>query len=323
MLSFKPRQLSEAELIEKIKIILDQCEVSDYKTKKFVGLLYDHIPYQTGLKIRLELIAKHGYLEQLIKLKKETNATQKLEKLTMQFSKAFGFVYEEAASTFQLLSQSLAIKTAVSSEPTLKIVTSVQGNFSKKHFEAPKPAQTTQVGSKAPNQTQASLNKGRIKNPMNLFLYLLLLVVIPAGYVLIQRQYGDFLGLRDFMQDYFGSTQITDTWKVGIGIILGSLILAPPLFKWAFKSNIISVYPLLMLVIQGVLYTIEPNFHDMFGVFQLALGGLTFVSFAVLGFYAYRLPKGTKTHVSYQALWPYYLTTLIWLGGQYLVLGLR
>lgn len=323
MLSFKPRQLSEADLVEKLKIIINQCEVSDYKTKKFVGLLYDHIPYQTGLKIRLELIAKHGYLEQLIKLKKETNATQKLEKLIKQFSSAFGFVYEEAASTFQLLSQSLEleVKKGVQSEPTLRIVSSVQGNFSKKHFQ---PTETTQTGTKPPTeQTKAQpvQSKRSIKNPLNLFLYMLLLTVIPVGYTLIQREYGEFLALSDFMQIYFGNAEIVDTWKVSIAIILGTLIFAPPIFRWAFKSNVMTIYPLLMLVIQGVLYTIYPKFPDLFSVFQLALGGLTFVSFAVLGFYAYRLPKSNKTHLSYQAFWPYYLTALIWLGGQYLVLG--
>lgn len=322
MLSFKPRQLSEADLVEKLKIILNQCEVSDYKTKKFVGLLYDHIPYQTGLKIRLELIAKHGYLEQLIKLKRESNPTQKLEKLIKQFSITFGFVYEEAASTFQLLSQSLEleIKKVVQSEPTLRIVSSVQGNFSKKHFQ---PTETAPKASTEQAKAQPVQGKRSIKNPLNLFLYLLLLTVIPVGYTLIQRQYGDFLALGDFIRIYFGNTEIVDAWKVSIAIILGTLIFAPPVFRWAFKSNVMTIYPLLMLVIQGVLYTIYPKFPDLFGVFQLALGGLTFVSFAVLGFYAYRLPKSNKTHLSYQALWPYYLTALIWLGGQYLVLGFK
>ena len=270
MLSFKPRQLSEADLVEKLKIIINQCEVSDYKTKKFVGLLYDHIPYQTGLKIRLELIAKHGYLEQLIKLKKESNVTQKLEKLIKQFSSAFGFVYEEAASTFQLLSQSLEleIKKVVQAEPTLRIVSSVQGNFSKKHF------QPTETALKAPAEqakVQPVQSKRSVKNPLNLFIYLLLLTVIPVGYTLIQRQYGDFLALGDFIRIYFGNTEIVDAWKVSIPIILGTLIFAPPVFRWAFKSNVMAIYPLLMLVIQGVLYTIYPKLPDLFGVFQLAL----------------------------------------------------
>lgn len=322
MLSFKPRQLSEADLVEKLKIIINQCDVSDYKTKKFVGLLYDHIPYQTGLKIRLELIAKHGYLEQLTRLKRDVNPTTKLEKLMSQFSKTFGFMYEETVTTFQLLSRAfdLNVKTEVQSEPTLRIVSSVQGNFSKKHFQSteavPKP--TTEQ-----SKSQSVQKKGGVKTPFNLFLYLLLLSIIPVGYLLIQRQIGDWFALRDFMQIYFANVEIVDTWKVSVAIILGTMITAPPVFRWALKSNVMTIYPLLMLVIQGVLYTISPRFPDLFNLFQLTLGGLIWISFAVLGSYAYRLPKSNKTHLSYQTFWPYYLTTIIWLGSQYLVLSMN
>ena len=340
MLSLKPRQLTEEGIIEKLKTIIDLCDSDDYKTKKFVGLLHDYIPYHSGLKIRLELLGKQGYIDQLIKLKKENNQSLKIEKMASQFSKDYGFIYEECLKSISLMAKAMSLNPEMPKTASLKIVSTVQtaqGNFSKKHIasESASPsigttgttASTTAAVGSSPKVVSANANdslsknykKKFVRNKFNLWAYLLLIVAIPVGYYTLNYNYDQLRPIYELVLSSATLPIYLDPWFTGTMIATGTLILIPVIANWAFKLNVVSLYPFLALLAEVVLASISPKFPNFTIGFQLMMGIGMLLSFIVLAFYAMRLPKGAKEYLSYKALVPYYLSTTIWLLGQTII----
>ena len=358
MLSFKPRQLNEEGIVEKLKEVYALCDAEDFKTKKFVGLINDYIPYQSGMKIRLEWMGKQGYIEQLEKLKKENNPSAKIEKLAIQFAKEYGFIAEESYKTFSMMARAMSMKTALPQNASLKIVTSVQGtqgNFSKKHIQTDETSRlnivqagdgratggTAKVGNgssssgRAKNGAAGGSTNGQgssgtnlpkvkrkfVRNKTNLWLYVFYLLMIPVGYYTLYDNFGAVNRVFALVTDTVQLPIYTDPWFIGLMIATSVATLLPVLGKWAFKLNVVSLYPLLMLLAQVVLVSIEAKFPMFVMGFQLMVGLGMLASFAVLGAYAMRLPKGAKEYLAYQSITPYYLSAIIWFIGQYIIMA--
>jgi hypothetical protein len=347
MLSLKPRQLNEEGIVEKLKEVYALCDAEDFKTKKFVGLINDYIPYQSGLKIRLEWMGKQGYIEQLEKLKRENNPSMKIEKMALQFAKEYGFVAEDSYKTFAMMARAMSLKTVLPQNATLKIVTSVQGaqgNFSKKHIQTEEASRLNivqaetrgtaknsgsgvgAVGGTAKGQASSGTNLPKVKrkfvrNKTSLWLYVFYLLMIPVGYYTLYENYGSVNEVFTLVVDTVKLPIYSDPWFIGIMIATSVATLLPVLGKWTFKGNVVSLYPLLMLLAQVVLVSIEAKFPMFVMGFQLAIGLGMLASFAILAAYAMRLPKGAKEYLAYQSLTPYYLSAIIWFLGQYIVLA--
>ena len=352
MLSFKPRQLNEEGIVEKLKEVYALCDAEDFKTKKFVGLINDYIPYQSGLKIRLEWMGKQGYIEQLEKLKKEYNPSAKIEKMAIQFAKEYGFIAEESYKTFTMMARAMSMKTAIPQNASLKIVTSVQGaqgNFSKKHIQTDETSRLNIVqpgdGSATGAARVGAANTGTansgagggstkgqasnlpkikrkfVRNKTNLWLYVFYLLMIPVGYYTLYDNFGSANRVFALVTDTIKLPIYSDPWFIGLVIATSVATLLPVLGKWAFKLNVVSLYPLLMLLAQVVLVSIEAKFPLFVMGFQLVIGLGMLASFAVLGAYAMRLPKGAKEYLAYQSITPYYLSAIIWFIGQYIVMA--
>lgn len=341
MLSFKPRQMTEVELIKQLSMVLEQCESEDFKSKRFVGLLNDYIPYQNGLKVRLELLGRSGTIDQMRQLKKESNHYAKLEKLAVQFSKEYGFVYEEILASILIVAKALALNTTPTQTATLKIVSSVQGNFSKKHI-APitetgtvkkesagqiqpiklQQGNTTPVnGSNGSNgSSEKKYKKKFIRSKSNLFLYLALLFVIPLAYYGLNESQGIVQTLTDLFSREISLPVYSDPWVVGTLLGTGAWIVLVTTMKWGFKKNIVYLLPMAVALLQAILITFGSQFPDLYIGGQVMIGVSMWLSFAVMGSYSMRLPKGAKEFLSYKAIVPYYLSVLIWLVGQYWVI---
>lgn len=356
MISLKPKSMSESELIEQLKLVLTTCDAHDYKTKKFVGLLNDFIPYQTGLKIRLELLAKSGLIEQLSKIKKDAHSSSKIEKMAIQFSKEYGFIYEESYHTISLVAKALQINHTVTSAPSLRIVSAVQGNFSKNHMknEPANPPQTSgmKVRSKPSDKAQNGfgqspsglppsglpssglplngqylngqtpsgqpliMKKRFIRSRWNLTMYVLILLAIPLGYLGLQFQFGTLVETFQSFRTLVLPLSLENPWISGLLVGTIIAIALPYIFKWAFKKNVLSYYPTVIFISQLAIGTIGGLETALV---QMGLGVGLFASFGVLAAYAMRLPKGAKEFVAYKALMPYALSVVIWLVGQYVV----
>ncbi len=324
MLSLRPRQLSEEGIVEKLKEVYALCDFEDFKTKKFVGLINDYIPYQSGLKIRLEWMGKQGYIEQLEKLKKENSPSIKIEKMALQFAKEYGFVAEDSYKTFAMMARAMSLKTALPQNATLKIVSSVQsaqGNFSKKHIQTEETSRLNiiQAGEDGAGASLPKVKRRFVRNKTSLWLYIFYLLMVPVGYYTLYENFGLVNQVFKSATDTIRVPIYSDPWFIGIMIAMSVATLLPVLGKWAFKLNVISLYPLLMLLAQVVLVSIEAKFPLFMMGFQLAIGLDMMVSFAILAFYAMRLPKGAKEYLAYQAIIPYYLSAIIWFSGQYIV----
>ena len=340
MLSFKPRQLNEDGIVEKLKEVYALCDAEDFKTKKFVGLINDYIPYQSGLKIRLEWMGKQGYIQQLEKLKTDNNPSAKIEKLAIQFAKEYGFIAEESYKTFTMMARAMSMKTVLPQNASLKIVTSVQGaqgNFSKKHIQTDETSRLNIVqagdgratggsagGSNVGKASATNLPKVKrkfVRNKTNLWLYVFYLLMIPIGYYTLHDNFGSVNSVFALVTDTVILPIYSDPWFIGLMIATSVATLLPVLGKWAFKLNVVSLYPLLMLLAQVVLVSIDAKFPMFVMGFQLVIGLGMLASFAVLGAYAMRLPKGAKEYLAYQSITPYYLSAIIWFIGQYIVMA--
>lgn len=335
MISLKPRQMTEEEIVKKLEIVLNSCDATELKTKKFVGLLNDHIAYNNGLKVRLELLGKAGYIEQLQKLRKDANNQAKVEKLAVNFAKEYGFIYEECLDTFQLLVRAMAFKPMRLETPTLKIVNSVQsgqGNFSKKHLaeeEKPiSPKETSvakgQLQSETKHQTEtafsASQKRKFVRNKMNLALYVFLLFIIPSGYYTLQSNFGNLPVVTETLKQYFYWPIYNNSNTISILAITLLVSLMPFIVNRLFKFNLLGIYPMLMLLFQIILVAVAPRVPELYIYLQAVLGTIVLISYAILGFYSMRLPKGAKEYTANRAIMPYYLMTAIWFVSQYIVL---
>ncbi|HAS72811.1 MAG TPA: hypothetical protein DCS67_01545 [Clostridiales bacterium UBA8960] len=319
MLSFKLRELNEDEIVRRLKTVLEACDADELKSKKFVGLLNDHIPYQQGLKLRLELIAKNGYIEEMQKLKRSSDTSVRTEKMALQFSKAFGFVYEESYASFNILAKAMSLNPAAPQGASLKIVNAVQsgqGNFSKKHLPEEKN-NTNRVKNIKPVQTQ--IRKRFIRNKANLILYLIYLLIIPIGFYVLQNYFGNVEQTKLLLGTIFTYPVYVNEWFVGTLIATGVVIVLPYAVKWTFKMNLLGFYPLVMLLVQALLFSVQPNLPQFYALGQIALGIVMLTSFAIIAFYSMRLPKGAYEYTAYRAIVPYYLSGAIWLAGQYVL----
>lgn len=314
MVSLKPRQMQDDEIVSHLKTVLDACDADELKTKKFVGLLNDHIPYRQGLKIRLELIAKNGYIDELKKMKKANDPARKIDKMALDFSKTYGFMHEETIATFNLLARALSVKIVEQRETTLRIVDAVQssqGNFSKKHLPEEKEVKVPKT----------LVKKRFIRNRMNLWLYLLYLVALPVLFYVLLEHFGVTEVVQNQVKGVVTFPIHLNQWFVGSLIATGFVVMLPYAVNWTFKFNLLGIYPLIMLLVQIVLFSLQPAMPQFYSVAQAALGGIQLLSFSILAFYAMRLPKGANEYTAQRALLPYYLSGAIWLMGQYVFYG--
>lgn len=314
MISIKPKQMRDDEIVDHLKKILDSCDIEELKSKKFVGLLNDHIPYNQGLKIRLELIAKNGYVDELRKLSRASDHSDKLGKMASSFSRTYGFVYEESIATFNLLAQALSVKANSQNVATLKIVHAVQsggGNFSKKHLPEEKEVKVV----------PPIIKKRFIRNKLNLFLYILYIVAIPIGFYLMLDYFEMISVVTEHLKGVMTFPLHLNSWFIGSLIATGMVVMLPYAANWTFKFNLLGFYPLIMLLAQVVLFSLQPAMPQTYSVMQASLGAVMVISFLIIAFYAMRLPKGANEYTAQRAIFPYYLTAAIWLMGQYVFYG--
>ena len=327
MLGLREVKQTELDVIRAVKMAIEACDAEELKTKKFVGLLNDFIKDQSGLKIRLEILGKSGMIPLIDKTLKEANATQKVEKMVLQFSKNYGFTQEVSAKTFEIITLALSNKRL--SEPVkLKIVEPVhaaQGGFSKKHFTQPIVENST-VNEKTHSEIKNSkLNIGSgkkkkwVRNAFNLWAYILLLVAMPFGYVGLNVHYNKLVALENVLITRFHPHFYVETSFVVAASIMILAILSPYFINWTTKKNTLSLYPLAALFFQVITFQLASTDLSYYMDLQLLFGIGTLISFAVLGFYAMRLPKGAYEYTAYRSIGPYYLITCIWLVGQYIV----
>lgn len=314
MVSIRPRQMQDEEIVSHLKTVLEACDADELKSKKFVGLLNDHIPYNQGLKIRLELIAKNGYIDELKKMKRANDPIKKIDKMAQDFSKTYGFRHEESIATFNLLARALSLKAIAQRETTLRIVDAVQssqGNFSKKHLPEEKEVKIPMT----------PIKKRFIRNKANLWLYLLYLVALPVAFYVLLEHFGITEEVLSQVKSVVTFPIHLNRWFIGALIVTFFMVMLPFAANWTFKFNLLGIYPMIMLLVQVVLFSIQPAMPQFYSVAQVVLGGILMLSFAILAFYAMRLPKGANEYTAQRALLPYYLSGAIWLMGQYVFYG--
>jgi len=328
MLNLKLKKLSEEELVSRIKKCLDACDADELKMMKFSGLLNDMIPDEHGLKLRLVTLAKNGYVSQLEKLKSSDQAAIKVEKLASQFAKSTGFSYEVSYETLRLMAKAMQVKSEklapIGETPALRIVPPMGGNFSQKHFgegtqQLNTPIQSQQSANRAiAPEVNGKLKKRRVRNKLNLWAYLIWLVGMPLAASVLYFEYGQWDAFIAFGMKTINDLNLSNPWiaAIGLGVTLATLL--PISVNWISKKNLISFYPMLLLGWEMVLFTMGQNGDVNYMAMQLATGLVLFGSFALLGSTAYRLPKGAYEYTAYRALVPYYLSALVWLGGQFI-----
>lgn len=328
MLNLKLKRLSEEELVSRIKKCLDACDAEELKMMKFSGLLNDMIPDEHGLKLRLVTLAKNGYVPQLEKLKTSDQPASKLEKLASQFSKSTGFTYEASYETFRLMASAMQFKAEklkpVNDAPTLRIVPPTGGNFSQKHFgegtnptAAPLLAQNAAVKVNT-TEENGKYKKRRVRNKLNLVAYLMWLVGVPIAAFVLYLEYGQLSAMTEFGMKTLNDLTLSNPWiaAIGIGVTLSTLL--PISVNWISKKNLISFYPMLLLGWEMMLFTMGQKGDVNYMGMQLATGVVLFISFALLGATSYRLPRDAYEYTAYRAIWPYYLSAVVWLGGQFI-----
>lgn len=317
--SFKSKQLTEDERVKRLKWIMSQCEIDDYKTKKFKGLLFDSIPNETGLKTRLEIMGTGGYMEQLLKLSnRDTDYGSKVEKLAMDFSRTYGFVPEESFRTFSLCSRALGIKhkSEIAMNPEIgQAIQKVQGNFSKKHFNE----QVAQDQVRRPIEQKSTYKKKLIRSKANLIKVLMFLFAMIAGAFFIGYTFEiDWFGYS-FMAIGEGLPVYSNPWIVGAVIMTIMLWLVPYVSYKRFGKNIVALYPLMMLLVQFGASSIFVGLPLLYEKIQVMLWLTMLGSFVLLTVFSVRLPRGAKDFISYKSITPYYLSAITFFITQYAV----
>ncbi len=319
LFSFKSRQMTDDERIKRLKWIMSQCEIDDYKTKKFKGLLYDTIPNETGLKTRLEIMGTGGYMEQLLRLSnRDTDYGSKVEKLAMEFSKTYGFVPEESFRTFSLCSRALGIKHK--SEVTIsheigQAIQKTQGNFSKKHFAEPEAKEEI----RKPIEQKSTYKKKLIRSKANLIKVMMFLFGMIAGAFFIGYTFEIDWFSYSFMAVDEGLPIYTNPWIVGTVITTIVLWLVPYVSYKKFDKNIVALYPLMMLLVQFGASSLFVGLPMLYEKIQVILWLTMLGSFVLLTVFSVRLPRGAKDFISYKSITPYYLSAITFFITQYAV----
>lgn len=319
MISFKSKQLTDDERIKRLKWIMSQCEIEDYKTKRFKGLLYDTIPNEAGLKTRLEIMGTGGYMEQLIRLgNRDTDYGSKVDKLAMEFSRTYGFVPEESFKTFSLCSQALGIKHNRESLVNPEIgqaIHKAQGNFSKKHLS--EPGTLDEV--RKPIEPKSTYKKKLVRSKPNLMKVMVFLIGMVVGAFFIGHTFEiDWLSYS-FMAVEEGLPIYSNPWIVGTVITTIILWLVPYISYKKFGKNLVALYPLIVLLIQFGASSLFVGLPLLYEKIQVILWLTMLGSFVLLTLYSVRLPRGAKEFISYKSITPYYLSAITFFITQYAV----
>ncbi len=340
MLNFKSKTLSERELMTQLKIVIDSCDKSDFKTKKFVGLLYDYIPYNKGLKTRLELIGRTGYIEEVMKLGKDADHnTKKLERFSVQIASEYGFRPEVMIKTFRLLAVTLNIpvkteQSDLSDSGSQTITNAVRGNFSKNHRREALAQEVKLVNTVVPSSTAQSSkvesarqkqkskqhqkfspkSKRRwIRNKGNLLKILFYILAVIGGELYLNYYFGNTATVLHAFK-----TVMISWWPIlVVTSVLISLVVNLSYKK--FKVNLANFFPIVMLILQlvGIVFKVEtPALYENV---QAAILTVLLGSFILTTSYAVRLPKGATDFISHKSIYSYYATGILFFLGQYLV----
>lgn len=319
MFSFKSKQLTEDERIKRLKWVMSQCEIDDYKTKRFKGLLFDTIPNETGLKTRLEIMGTGGYMEQLIRLSnRDTDYGSKVEKLAHEFSRTYGFVPEESFRTFSLCSKALGIKhnSEVSMNPEIgQAIQKAQGNFSKKHLS--EPGTLDEV--RKPVEPKSTYKKKLVRSKANLVKILVFLIGMVAGAFFIGYTFEIDWMSYSFMNVEAGLPFYSNPWIVGTVITTILLWLVPYVSYKKFDKNLVALYPLMMLLVQFGASSLFVGLPLIYEKIQVILWLTMLGSFVLLTLFSVRLPRGAKDFISYKSITPYYLSAITFFITQYAV----
>ncbi|MBF4694111.1 hypothetical protein [Fusibacter ferrireducens] len=332
MLNFKSKTLSEQELMTQLKKVIENCDREDFKTKKFVGLLYDYIPYNNGLKTRLELIGKTGYIDEVMKLGKDADSnTKKLERFSVQIASEYGFRPEIMIKTFTLLAKTLNLpvnseQSEIARDGSQIITNTIRGNFSKNHrkeavmqevvrmnpVDSPTVVENKKVRSSG--QTRAVNPKRRwLRNKGNLFKILFFLFALTAGELYLNYYFENIPVAFQALESV-----VVSWWPM---LIVASVLisLVAQLSYRKLKVNLCNFFPIIMLILQlvGIVFKVEaPALYESA---QLAILMTLAGSFILTTGYAVRLPKGATDFISHKAIYSYYATGILYFLGQYLV----
>ena len=294
MLNFKSKTLSEQELVQQLKCIFDSCDLEDYKTKKFAGLLHDYIPYNNGLKTRLELIGKLGYMEALLKLNKDAESnSKKIERFSIQIASEYGFEPEILMRTFYLAAKSADIAIAQNSKKTsgdgsALITNAVRGNFSKNHRSESQdqptqalPMTNTAMKTKASMQSQTSAHSQPLKatkrkwlrNKGNLIKLLFFILGLTGGDLYLNMYFSNspnaLLSLKEAVS----------VWWPMIFISSAVISAITSICYRKFKMNFASFLPIIILMIQLVGIVLKVEMPILYETIQMVMLNIMILSF--------------------------------------------
>lgn len=303
MFNLKPHKLTDEDRINRLRDIFNQCDIHELQGKKLKGLLYDMLPYDTGLKTRIELMGQSGYLEKLKRSNaKDTRVDGKIEKWSDAFAEQFGFTREASLQTFFLCAKAYALPLEALRVIPVNVVTQAKGNFSKKHMssgdehESSRPTYTPTQGTP----------KNTFKQHVLKALYYGYIIAFVAVAIILLWHSNGFETLKNIS---ISTPLYEDVWVFGTLLAcVFSILLTWGAKKYA-KKDLLALYPFLIafihLLIMG-LYQMAPEHFEKIYV--------TMCFVLVIGF---MLTKKHAKHVlDYLS---YYASALVLFGSQYLI----
>lgn len=341
------RNSDEETIINGIKKAIESCDAEELKSKKFIGLLYDYIPYEAGLKARLELMGRSGTLHKVIMLNEKSD--KKLIKLMIQFSSTYGFSDAVTKETFSYVLEALGRPKIANYETQALEPITRQGSFSNKWINGtPQNTQTTekqiekrtsetpsrikmieknqdvahkQLRAKIENEVKMTPKRKKrwVRNPQNLVTILVFALLMLAGSWYMIDTFDLFNGLRTILPSYTSDLLTHRTWLIYGGVGLLALVSLPKLIHKISGYNVLPILPFIVLGLQVAAMMVmarQPELYEMLQIVLMViilLGGV----FSMIG--SIRLPKGAKDFSSYKAISTYYMTGIVYFIGQYFV----
>jgi hypothetical protein len=295
------RQLSREVLKERLKGVFETCAPEDYKTKVLKGHLHDAIPYNSGLKVRIELLGADGSLETLKKWSTQNKSVDEaLLKLSAKFSSAYGFERKTALETVRLCAEAMGISVR---EPE-------KGKTEERTFEQPAYREATYESTD--KEVPKASKKNRTPSKRALVRYLLFLVLMSAGFI----GGGLYFGTLSKTLEIIRSPFFEDRVILGIiGGLIGILTVMPFIFK---KSKLPMFYPMLALLVQVVVAALAKDMPIVYERFQIGIWAVVTGSFILLTAQAAFFPR-REDGVSARAISPYYLTGAVYFVTQWAV----
>ena len=309
MRSILKRNMSRDDLIEQLKIVFSECQVDEFKTKRFKGLLHDRISDYIGLKTRLEIMGQSGTLEKLFKISSDTSRNgQKVEKLASGFSKTYGFALQEVMDTMDLCLKANEVQVDLVVHEPLNLPV---GNFSKNHFgPATGNMQVIAKASEPVSRVHQKTNSSYSRNSYNLASMILYLGAM-IGFLVYMWMNTDLNLLNPaYLLDYSWAL-----WVVG-GIV--ALVAVAHLFKAIFKYNIVSLYPLMVVAAQIAVAALYRGNISIYNQIQFSFWLVIVASFVPITFPAVKLPRKEKEALAYKAIGSYYLSGIVFFTIQYM-----